>query len=152
MNEATKTSKQSVSVAAQNKELLRKAVEEIWNNGNFDKLQELVSDDFVIHFPRDGEEIRGPGNVKKFYTELRKAFPDLHFTIVDLVAEGNKVVTHWSATGTHRGEFRGVPATGKSVTFKAMDMDRIANGKFVECWTNVDEQGLMQQLGVIPAK
>lgn len=138
------------SITEQNKELLRRAVEEIWNKGNFEKLNELVSEDFVIHFPRPGEEIRGPENVKEFYTELRDAFPDLTFTIIDLLAEEGKVVTHWSATGTHKGEFRGIPATGKKVTFTAMDIDKISNGKFVECWTNVDELGLMQQLGVVP--
>lgn len=138
------------SITEQNKELLRRAVEEIWNKGNFEKLNELVSEDFVIHFPRPGEEIRGPENVKEFYTELRDAFPDLTFTIIDLLAEEEKVVTHWSATGTHKGEFRGIPATGKKVTFTAMDIDKISNGKFVECWTNVDELGLMQQLGVVP--
>ena len=152
MYETTKTETPGSSTTEQNKNLMRKAVEEIWNRGNFDNLEDMVSEDFVIHFPREGEEIRGPGNVKQFYTDLRKAFPDLHFTIFDLVAEGNKVVTHWSATGTHKGEFKGVPPTGKSVTFQAMDIDKISNGKYVECWTNVDELGLMQQLGVIPGK
>jgi steroid delta-isomerase-like uncharacterized protein len=152
MKEAATTVNPGIATAEQNKELLRKAVEEIWNKGNFDKLKDLVSEDFVIHFPRPGEEIRGPENVKQFYTEMRKSFPDLHFTIVDLLAEGNKVVTHWSATGTHQGAFRGVPPTGKRVTFNAMDIDKIADGKFVECWTNVDELGLMQQLGVIPGR
>lgn len=135
-----------------NKERQRIAVEEIWNKSNFDKLKELVSDDFVIHFPRPGEEIQGPDNVKQFYMDFRKAFPDLHFTIIDLIAEGNKVVTYWSATGTHKGDFRGIPATGKSVTIKAMDIDKLADGKFVECWTNVDELGLMHQLGAIHEK
>lgn len=137
---------------AQNKELLRKAVEEIWNRGNFEKLKEMISEDFVIHFPRPGEEVRGQENVKQFYTELRHAFPDIRFTIVDLLAEGDKVVTHWSASGTHKGEFKGIPATGKYVTFTAMDIDKIADGKFVECWTNVDELGLMHQLQAIPGK
>lgn len=134
----------------QNKDLLRKAVEEIWNKGNFDMLKEMVSDNFVIHFPR--EEIRGIENIKEFYTELRKAFPDIRFTIVDQVAEGSKVVTYWSASGTQKGEFKGIPATGKKVTFTAMDIDKISDGKFVECRTNMDELGLMQQLGVIPVQ
>lgn len=152
MKDVTASSKQDVSTVKQNKELVRKAVEEIWNKGNFDKLKEMVSEDFVIRFPRPGEELRGPENVKQFYTALRKAFPDIRFTIEDLLAEGNKVVTHWSATGTHKGEFKGLPATGKRVTFKAIDIDKITDGKFVECWTNVDELGLMQQLGAIPEK
>lgn len=138
------------SVTEQNKELLRKAVEEIWNKGNFEKMNELVSEDFVIHFPRPGEDIRGPQNVEEFYKKLRSAFPDIQFKIIDLVAEDDKVVTHWSATGTHKGEFRGIPATGNKVNFTAMDIDKISDGKFTECWTNMDELSLMQQLGVIP--
>ena len=146
------TTKQDTSTVKQNKELLRKAVDEIWNKGNFDKLKNFVSEDFVIRFPRPDEEIRGPENVKEFYKALRKAFPDIQFTILDLLADGNKVITHWSASGTHKGEFKGMPATGKKVTFKAIDIDRIIDGKFVECWTNIDELGLMQQLGAIPEK
>lgn len=148
----TSVKEKRTSSVEQNKELLRKAVEEVWNKGNFDYMKEMVSDDFVIHFPRPGEDIRGPENVKKFYAELRNAFPDLSFRILDLVAEENKVVTHWTATGTHKGEFKGIPATGKRVTFNAIDIDKISDGKFVECWTNVDELGLMQQLGVILGK
>lgn len=138
-----------ISTAEQNKKLIRNAVEEIWNKGNFDMLKEMVTDDFVIHFPRPGEEIRGPENVKHFYTDLRKAFPDIHFSIVEQVAEDDKIVTHWSAAGTHKGEFKGIAATGKKVKFTAIDIDKVSNGKFVECWTNIDELGLLQQLGVI---
>jgi steroid delta-isomerase-like uncharacterized protein len=146
----TAVQEKGISAIARNKELLRQAVEEVWNKGNFENMKEMVSDDFVIHFPR--EEIRGVENIKEFYTELRNAFPDINFTIVDQVAEENKVVTHWTATGTHKGEFKGIPATGQKVKFSAIDIDRISNGKFVECWTNMDELGLMQQLGVIPEK
>jgi steroid delta-isomerase-like uncharacterized protein len=146
----TAVQEKGISAIEKNKELLRKAVEEVWNNGNFDNMKKMVSEDFVIHFPR--EELRGLENIKEFYTELRKAFPDINFTIIDQVAEDDKVVTHWSATGTQKGEFKGIPATGKKVTFTAMDIDKISNGKFVECWTNMDELGLMQQLGVIPEK
>lgn len=134
----------------QNKNLFRRVVNEVWNDGNFDRIEEMVSDDFVIHFPRAGEEIKGPENVKQYCANLRNAFPDIHFTIIDQIAEDNKVVTHWSATGTHKGEFKGIPATGKKVTFNAMDIDKISDGKFTECWTNVDELGVMQQLGVVP--
>jgi predicted SnoaL-like aldol condensation-catalyzing enzyme len=91
----TVVKEKATSAIEQNKDLIRKAVEEIWNKGNFDMLEEMVSDDFVIHFPR--EELRGIENIKEFYTELRKAFPDIRFTIVEQVADEDKVVTHWSA-------------------------------------------------------
>lgn len=152
MNSANSTMEKKISTAEQNKKLLQNAVEEIWNKGNFQLMNDYVSGDFVIHFPRPGEELRGMEEVKEFYKKLREAFPDIRFTIVEQIAEGDKVVTHWSATGTHKAEFKGIPATGKKVTFTAMDIDRIINGKATECWTNVDELSLMQQLGVIPAE
>ena len=146
----TAVQEKGISAIEKNKEFLRKAVEEVWNKGNFDNMKEMVSDDFVIHFP--GEEIRGLENIKTFYTELRKAFPDIRFTIVDQIAEENKVVTRWTAAGTHKGEFKGIPPTGQKVKISAIDIDRISDGKFVECWSNMDELGLKQQLGVIPGK
>ena len=146
----TVVNEKRTSVTEQNKELLRKAVDEIWNKGKFQLLDDFITGDFVVHFSRPGEELQGTKNVKQFYTNLREAFPDIHFTIVDQVAEGDKVVTHWTASGTHKGEFKGIPATGKKVIFSAMDIDRVINGKVKECWTNVDELSLMKQLGVIP--
>ncbi len=133
----------------QNKILIRRAVEEVWNGGNFDILDELITNDFIIHSSTPGEEIQGHKGVKQFYTKLREAFPDIHFTIENQVAEGDKVVTHWIARATHKGEFKGIPPTGNQVNFTAIDIDRLVNGKVVECWTNVDELGLLQQLGVI---
>jgi steroid delta-isomerase-like uncharacterized protein len=146
----TVVNEKATSAIEQNKVLLRKAVEDIWNKGNFDNIREMASEDFVIHFPR--EEIRGLESIKEFYTELRNAFPDIRFTIIDQVAEEDKVVTHWTAAGTHKGELKGIPPTGKKVKFSAIDIDRISHGKFVECWSNMDELGLMQQLGVIEGK
>ncbi len=146
----TTTTKANVLTAEQNKEMVQKTVEEIWNKGNLNLIEDLVSDDFVIHLSRPDEEIRGPENIKQFYSELHKAFPDIHFKIIDQVAEDNKVVTHWSATGTHKADYKGIPATGNKISFTAMDIDKISDGKFVECWTNTDDLTLMQQLGVVP--
>jgi steroid delta-isomerase-like uncharacterized protein len=136
----------------QNKNLIRGVVDEIWNGGNFDKIEELVTDDFVIHASRPGNELKGAKQVKEFYTKLHEAFPDIKFTIMDQIAEDDKVVTHFKVDATHKGEFNGIPATGKKVSFTGIDIDRISNGKFVECWTKMDELGLIQQLGVVPAK
>ncbi len=87
--------------------------------------------------------------MKQFVSGMRSAFLDLHFTIEDQIAEGDKVVTRWKASGTHRGEFQGVPPTGKQATVPGITIDRIAHGKLVEGWTNWDALGLMQRLGVV---
>ncbi len=142
--------KKETSAIERNKELLKMAVDKIWNKGDFDSAKGIVSDDFVIHFPR--EEIRGLEHIQGYFTELRNAFPDIRFTIIDQIAEEDKVATHWTAAGTHKGDFKGIPPTGQKVKISAIDIDRISDGKFVECWSNMDELGLLQQLGAIPEK
>lgn len=133
-----------------NKEHVRRAVEEIWNGAKYDKVEEFVLRDFVIHVSSFGNKIQGTQGAIQFFTELRHAFPDIHFTIRDQVAEGDKVVTYWTAEGTHKGSFKGIPATGKKFSINAIDIDRFENGKVAECWSNMDELGLLQQLGVLP--
>jgi predicted ester cyclase len=78
------------------------------------------------------------------------AFPDVHDTIEHLIADGDKVVSRCTMRGTHQGEFMGMPPTGKEVSWTYMQMDRIEHGKFVESWVNVDDLGLLQQVGAIP--
>lgn len=134
-----------------NKALVRRGVEQVWNGANFDAADEIVAHDFVVHASRPGNEIHGSEGAKQYFAMLHQAFPDLKFTIDDHIAEGDRVVTRWSARGTHKGEFQGIPPTGKEVTLSGIDIDRIAGGKIVECWMNLDELGLLQQLGVIPA-
>lgn len=87
---------------------------------------------------------------KMFYQAFLAAFPDIHLHIEDLFAEGNKLVTRWSAHGTHNGELMGIPATGREVTLSGIAIDRFENGQSVEHWEIFDQFGLMQQLGVIP--
>ncbi len=88
--------------------------------------------------------------VKQLFTALRTAFPDLHATIHDQIAEGNRVVTRKTFYGTHQGELLGIPATGKQVAFEVIDILQLAGGKITDHWNVVDQLGLMQQLGVIP--
>ena len=80
---------------------------------------------------------------------MRSAFPDLHLTIEDMIAEGDKVAMRSSWNGTHQGEFMGIPATGRRVTVSQIDISRIADGRMVEHWGQLDALGLMQQLGVV---
>lgn len=137
-------------MSEQNKALVRRGVENVWNGRNLDVIDEVVANDFVIHAASPDKEIHGREGVRQQFAGLRAAFPDLHFMIEDHIAEGDRVVTRWAAQGTHQGTFQGVPATGKRITLTGIDIDRIADGKVVECWMTMDELGLLQQLGVIP--
>ena len=131
----------------ENRALDRRFTEGVWKRGNLAVLDELLSADFNGHDPTISPGSQG---FKQFVLMYRTAFPDLHFTIEDQVAEGNKNVGRWTARGTHRGELMGIPPTGKPVTVTEMFISRHANGKLVESWFNFDTLGMLQQLGVIP--
>ena len=133
-----------------NKQTVPRAVEEIWNGAKYENLDEFLATGFIGHTSSPDLKIVGAEGVRKLFSELRNAFPDLRYTITDQVAEGEKVVTYWTAEGTHRGIFKGIAPTGKRIKITAIDIDRLVNGKVVECWNNMDELGLLQQLGVVP--
>ncbi len=132
----------------QNKALGRQMIEAVWNDQDYAVVDAHVTSDFIGH--STPQDIHGQEGYKQFFTMLHQSFPDIHFTIEDVIAEADKVVIRWTVRGTHRGEFMGVPATGRSVAMPGMTMGRMANGKVVEGWTNWDTLGLMQQLGVVP--
>ena len=136
-------------MSEQNKALMRRGIEEVWNGGNFDVVDELIAGDYVGHQPPI--ENHGPAGVKRYFAMLREAFPDIHFTIEDQIAEGDRVVTRWAARATHLGVYQGIPPTGKPGTVTGITINRVADGKVVEGWTNLDSLGMLQQLGVIPA-
>ena len=133
----------------QNKALVRR-LEEVFNRGNMSMVDELFAPDFVEHEELPPGIPPGREAVKQLTTMFRSAFPDFKATIDDIVAEGDKVVIRQTWSGTHKGEFMGVPPTGKSVSFGVIDIIRIAGGKFVEHWGQMDMMGMMQQLGAIP--
>jgi steroid delta-isomerase-like uncharacterized protein len=112
-------------------------------------VEELCAPDYVWHgtgvFP-DMDRAGMKQMVPAFYT----AFPDMRYTVEDLIAEGDKVVHRYSFRGTHQGDFMGVPATGKVVTYTGIYISRLAGGKIVEDWCSVDMLGLFQQLGGVP--
>ncbi len=138
-------------MSEQNKRLVRRAVEEVWNRDNYAVVEELAARDIVIHASTPGQEIHGPEGIKQYYSTLHVAFPDIHFTIEDQIAAGDRVVTRWTARATHTGEYQDIPPTGKQVHLADIDIDRIVNGKVVECWPIADQLSLLQQLGVVPA-
>ena len=136
-------------MSEQNKARIRRVIEEVYNRGDLALVDEVAASELVIH--AGSQDIRGREGAKQYVAALRAGFPDLRFTIEDQVAEGDMVVTRWTARGTHGGEFQGVPATGREVRMAGTDIDRIVGGKVVECWTHVDELGLMRQLGAVAA-
>ena len=124
-------------------------MDEVFNKGNMKVMDELLSSNVVEHNPFPGQ---GPGleGFKKSLTELRQAFPDLHMTVDDMLADGDKVIIRSTMTGTHKGSFMNMPATGKQVKVEGIDIVRIKDGKAVEHWGVTDTMTMMQQLGVVP--
>lgn len=112
-------------------------------------MDEHYATDYVYHGPT-GEDIRGLKNYKQYFSNFLDAFPDTHFTFDDIVAEGDKVVIRFTWTGTHKGEFQGIPPTNKKITIWGITIVRIVGGKTAEEWEMMDIMGFMQQLGVIP--
>ncbi len=137
-------------MSTQNKLILRRFFEELFNQGNLAAADEIVSADYLNHNAVPGET-PGRAGLTQFITDLHSAFRDLNFSIDDQIAEDDKVVTRWNATGIHQGEFAGVPATGKPVVITAINIHRVVDGQIQEGWLNWDALGLLQQLGVIPA-
>ena len=134
----------------QNKALVRQLVEEAINQGNMRVIDELLIPDFVEHEELPPGIPPGREGPKVLFTMLRSGFPDIKATIEHLIAEGDQVVLHMTWTGTHKGEFMGIPPTGKSISINVIDILGIAEGKFVEHWGIMDSMAMMQQLGVIP--
>jgi len=134
----------------ENKLVVREFIEETLNKGNVDAAGDYVADNVVELVPFPGQ---GPGlaGLKDVLRGMRIAFPDLHWTIEEQIAEADKVLTRFIWAGTHKAEFLGVPATGQQVSVWGMVIDRLENGKIKETRILMDALGLMQQLGVLPS-
>lgn len=131
------------------KELLRRIVEEAWNKGNLNVLDELFATDIVTRHPNFPAPVRGVKEYKRLISNYREAFPDLRFNIEEIVSEGNKVVMRYTITGTQRGVFRGTPPTNKRIEYSGIAVTRVENGKAVEQNIQSDHLGLFRQLGLI---
>jgi predicted ester cyclase len=122
----------------ENKALVRREQEELWTyTGDLDAAEELFA-------PEQAEA------AKQEAADFRRGFPDVVSTIEDLIAEGDKVAARWRARATHRGEYVGVPATGREVEFTGISVYRIEGDRIAESWTVEDELGLMRQIGAVP--
>jgi predicted ester cyclase len=137
---------------AENRLIGRRVLIELWGGGRLEVADELYAANYVDHAgtgPEPGE-LKGPEGIKQAVTLFRTAFPDLTYTVHAEIAEGDLVMTRFSATGTQKGLFLGVAPTGRVISYTGMDLNRIVNGKIVESWVNYDALGLLQQLGLAP--
>jgi steroid delta-isomerase-like uncharacterized protein len=132
----------------QNKLTSRRVFDEVFSQGRYELLDQILTPDFVMHDPAIPMEGTGPRAMRGVVEMIRTGFPDLRMMVEDQVAERDRVMTRWSARATHRGPFMGKPATNRSATVTGVTIDRYQNGKVVESWTNWDSAGLMQQLGI----
>ncbi len=133
----------------ENKAVVRRFFEDLFNAGKLTSADEIVAADYVNHNPAPGET-PGRDGLTQFVTLVRGAFPDLHFAVEDQLAEGDKVVTRWTAAGTPQGEFFGVAPTGKRIEMTGISIERFdESGKLVEEWPEYNLLGALRQLGAV---
>jgi predicted ester cyclase len=137
------------------KDIVRRFVEELWNARRLGVADQIFSEDCVTHQLRSGlsaEPVqRGPREMKEHVSGWLMSFPDLRFTIEQMIAEGDRVVSQLLMEGTHQGTWMGISPTGKKLQIRMMVIHRIANSKIAEDWVIVESLGLFQQLGAVPA-
>jgi predicted ester cyclase len=131
-----------------NKAVLRRFWDEVWSEGKLDVIDEIFHLDFVDHGLAPGLTKQGPEGAKEAVLQFRVPVPDLHVAVDDLIAEGDKVVTRWTASGTQTGQLGPIPPTGKRAELRGMTINRLVDGRIIEAWDSFDWLGLLQQLGV----
>jgi steroid delta-isomerase-like uncharacterized protein len=134
-----------------NKALVRRWIEEGWNAGNLSIVDEIYDPNVVQYEPSSPAPVTSSEALKQYVGTFLTAFPGIHFTIDDLLAEGDKVLWRFTARGTHTGPLMNIPPTGKSTNVTGMVLFRVANDKIAEVWVNFDTLGMLQAIGVIPA-
>lgn len=136
------------------KEFVRRSYEEVFNEGNLAAADKYFGPDF-FNYAGTPDWPHGPESIRRAVMMLRTAFPDLHYTIEEVIVEGETIAARWTARGTHTGALQGplgsimgsLPPTGKSVAFPGITMGRVVDGKAGECWVIMDQLGLLRQLG-----
>jgi steroid delta-isomerase-like uncharacterized protein len=129
------------------KALVRQFVETIWNEGRFDEAQGFFADDFVDHNPVMPGLPAGVEGARLVFSTYMRAFPDLRFTVHDIIVEGDRVAWRWNSRGTHLDEFMGVPASGRQIATHGVEVYRIVSGKIAERWGSFDTAAMLIQIG-----
>lgn len=132
----------------ENREVVRRAYEELWNERNVEVVDELATEDFLNHAAPPGRQ-RGRQGLKDVVRMFENAFPDFRYEVEDVISEGEKVAVRDVFVGTHQGDFMGIPATGNRVTMEAIHIFRFEVGRMAEHWVARDDLGMMRQLGAL---
>jgi len=140
---------QQNAISDQNKKVVQRFIEECWNKGNLNTASELLTDQAQFHDPVFPNLSAGIQNIKNHIEGCRKAFPDLHFTIDDTIAERDEVVIHWTARGTHKGQFLGMPPTNRKASVNGTSIYRLDGSKIIEEYANWNLTTMLAQLGVV---
>ncbi len=130
----------------ENKKLVRRFYEELWNKGNYDIAYDLVADNYVRHDLRPGNPPGGPAGQARVAQDFRAAFPDLEFHLDLLIAEADMVAARWTMRGTNTGPWGNVAPTGRKAEFSGVNLFRITDGKIAEIWNHRDDLGLREQM------
>lgn len=138
-------------MSEENKALVRRWFEEVWNKGRADAIDEMLDENGIVHGLSDdpSNPLKGPTGFRPFHTLFREAFPNLIVVVEDTVAEGDKVAARCSVRGKHEGDFLERAATQSSVEFTGISIVRIYNGKIVEAWNNFDFMTMHKQIGLL---
>jgi steroid delta-isomerase-like uncharacterized protein len=139
------------SAIDQNKAIARRWSEELWSRGNLAVADEIIAPDYERHDPGDPFPAKGPADVRRIVQMLRSMLPDFHIEVDAIIAEGDFVVSRYTATATDTAGYMGMPATGRAIRTQAIQIFRFSNGKIVESWAARDDLGTLQQLGHLPA-
>jgi len=138
-------------MSADNKAVVRRLYEEVWNKRKLEVINEIISPSHALQASNIFGSSIGPEAYKRNALLFFAGYPDLHWTIEDTIAEKDKVVACWTISGTHKGDYLGVPATNKKISVDGMTVHHITNGKIMDSYVSWDIWGMMQQLGVVPA-
>jgi steroid delta-isomerase-like uncharacterized protein len=135
-------------MSAENEALVRRYVQEVYDQRKLEAVDEIFAPEFTLHDPDLPGGARGPEGIKRIVKTFVDAFPDLQVTLDEELSSGDKVVTRWTSRGTHEGELMGIAPTGKRIDVTAVGIWRVSEGKIAEAWLVFDALGMMQQLGV----
>jgi len=138
-------------MADENKTLLRRWFEEVWNKGREESIDEMFAEDGIAHGFADegGNPLRGPAGFKPFFRNFRAAFPDIEVIVEDTITEGDKIAARCTVRGKHQSDSLGFAATQQKMEITGMTIVRVRDGKIVEAWNNFDFMSMFQQLGAL---